>query len=112
MNLKKGFALLYATSIILIATMLVFTFRNFEGINLDSKINSHINFQARIYLSNLESIAELNRNEPDLQNAFFRFSNEFLGSYEIINNKAFLYIQATNIRTGQTLRFNKEIDLP
>lgn len=109
---SRAYALLYAMMFLLLITFFIMQFRANTAITLDRITNAHIRFQSQLYLRSLEQMAKICRGEPKLSALDFTLDSGYVGGFEIIGDEAFLYVEALNRRTGQTLRSTKEITLP
>ncbi len=108
----RAYALIYATMLLLLISFILISLRTSTGITLDRITNAHIRFQSSLYLLSLEQIAKICKQKPDFTQADFYLDSGFFGGFEIDSDTAFLYVQATNLRTGQTLRSTKFIKFP
>ncbi|OBV29446.1 hypothetical protein BKN38_02380 [Helicobacter sp. CLO-3] len=110
-KLTSAYALIYAAMILLFVTFILSSLRNSSGIAIDRATNAHINFQSNLYLQSLERIARICAQKQGFLQAEFALDDGFVGGFEIQGSDAFLYIQALNRRTGQTMRATKTITL-
>lgn len=117
---KKAFGLIYAAMFLVIVGLFLASIRASSGVSLDRLTNSHLRFQSSLYLRSLEDIALICANKPNFHQGRFDFGNGYVGGFALqtqhigANNstKAYLYVEAKNLRTGQILRSTKEIYLP
>lgn len=116
----NAFGLIYAAMFLVIVGLFLANIRTSSGISLDRITNSHLRFQSSLYLRSLEDIALICANKPNFHQGRFDFGNGYVGGFALqtqhtgadTQTKAYLYVEAKNLRTGQILRSTKEIYLP
>lgn len=117
---KKAFGLIYAAMFLVIVGLFLASIRTSSGVSLDRITNSHLRFQSSLYLRSLEDIALICANKPHFHQGRFDFGNGYVGGFALqtqnigadTSTKAYLYVEAKNLRTGQILRSTKEVYLP
>lgn len=117
---QNAFGLIYAAMFLVIVGLFLASIRTSSGISLDRITNSHLRFQSSLHLRSLEDIALICANKPNFHQGRFDFGNGYVGGFALQTQhiganaqvKAYLYVEAKNLRTGQILRSTKEIYLP
>lgn len=111
---SRAYALIYALFLLVLISYFVSSLRQNDGIKLDRIANSHIHFQSLLHIQSLDKIARIyaTKQKPHASlTGRFDFGGGYVGGFEIVGKRAFLYVEAQNKRTSQILRQTKEITL-